>query len=479
MNSTLKIGIALVALVGVVFGVTIIATHTPPAATSDKGKDGGADDDAPAGPALNFATTKILYAPESDELSSRFFPGVFEVSDAAIPASFWFQNPHKVPVKVNALGRSCTSCSAARVAVFPDAAVKDLQARAAAASLPISPLGPPSLLLPLAMAGLMKSAEWKDLDFDRPDQGVEVPPRAADGSPTWGVFQVGIQVRGLGVQPKDVTIGLTPGKAAQHKLLFGILLMGVQAFNLFPPAVPLGELPEGANPRTTTIYYWSGTRVPETLPPPVLAGADPNDPFLQVSPPTPMTPTECAALEQMMIAGKQTMRVTAGYKFAVTIYRRRTDRPGGPVEPDIGPLVRDIEVTGKGTGHTVKLTVAALVTGLVELTDKKDKVDLGSFPISSGAEKTLTLATVGSEQTDFTLEIAKDLTTPTFLNVTVTPAPQQAQRRFWTLNVSVPPGQGSSGDLPANSFVVLRAKTKDGAVRLIRIPVSGIGRIGR
>ena len=40
------------------------------------------------------------------------------------------------------------------------------------------------LLLTLALTELLQTAERKDLDFEHPDATQEVPPRAADGSPT-------------------------------------------------------------------------------------------------------------------------------------------------------------------------------------------------------------------------------------------------------------------------------------------------------
>src|SRR6185436_19898826 len=111
----------------------------------------------------NFVSTKMLYQPGSEDLSSRFYPGVYEVSDVQVPVSFWFQNPHKVPVKVSAQARSCAQCSAARVTVFPHDAMKDFQLRAAA-SLPLGAAGPPNLLLTLALTELLQKGERKDLD---------------------------------------------------------------------------------------------------------------------------------------------------------------------------------------------------------------------------------------------------------------------------------------------------------------------------
>lgn len=473
MNSTLKVAVPLVLFVAVIFGLTIIATQTP-STPPPTGGEGGGDEDAPTGPALNFASTKMAYRPDSDDLSARFFPGMFEVSDVPVPISFWFQNPHKVPVKVSALNRSCTACSSARVAVFPDGAMKDFQLKAAA-SLPLGAAGPPGLLVPLALTHLLHQAEWKSLDFEHPDLAQEVAARTADGSPTWGILQIGIQVRSLGAQPKSVLVGLTPGKGMQQRLEFDVMLAGVTPFNIYPYEAKLGDLGAGSPPRKFVVFYWSGTRQPADLPPPVLSGFDPNDPFFEVGQPVPLTRDECAALGDQLLAIGKTLRVTAAYQFPVTVYRRREGRPGGPAEPDIGPFDRTLAVTGPGTGHTATLPISGNMVGLVGLvgpTDKqREKIDLGTFTGSAGTEKTVTLASEGSGPVDFTLEVARDKTTQP-LTATVAPAPSQGSRRFWTLTVTVPPG--FRGDLPADSLLVLRAKAKGGD-RLIRIPVTGRG----
>jgi hypothetical protein len=471
MSSTLKIGLALALFVVVIFGVTMIATNTPSSTSQTGGTEGGNEDEAPAGPALSFATTGVRYDPTSDDLTSRYFPGYFEMSDVHVPVSYWFQNPHKVPVKVNALSRSCTACSAARVAVFPHDAMKDFQLRAAA-SLPFGAAGPPNLLLPLAMTELLQKAQWKDLEFEKAEVTAEVPPRADDGSPTWGIFQVGVQVRNTGPQQKDVVAGLTPGKGMQQKLRFDIMLTGVTPFVLYPTTIGLGEFPEGAAPRTVTVFYWSASRGPEELPEPKLAGFDPNDPFVEVGKPIPLSPSEVAIFAQMINTGGKRYRVTAAYRFLVTFYRSRPDRTNGPTEPDIGPLTRDLDVAG--AGHSEKLPILARITGLVGLTENREKIDLGTFTGSQGTEKSVLLATQGQERPDLALEVAPDLTSPTYLKPSLTPAPQQGQRRFWTLTLTVPPNAAAGGDLPPDSFVVLRAKTQEGT-RLVRIPVVGRG----
>ena len=109
MNSTLKYTVLPLALVVVVvFGVTLISMGV--------GDQKAADPiGANFNPPLYFTLTEMVYDPTSDLVAKRTFPGYYEPTGGKqIPVSFWFQNPHPVPVRVAILGRSCTSCSSAR-----------------------------------------------------------------------------------------------------------------------------------------------------------------------------------------------------------------------------------------------------------------------------------------------------------------------------------------------------------------------------
>ena len=65
-------------------------------------------------------------------MAKRTFPMFYEPSGGKqIPVSFWFQNPHPVPVRVAILGRSCTSCSSARLAVVTPEALRAVAVRGA------------------------------------------------------------------------------------------------------------------------------------------------------------------------------------------------------------------------------------------------------------------------------------------------------------------------------------------------------------
>ena len=116
MNSTLKYTVLPLALVVlVVFGVTIISLGV-----GEQGKVRRTETGTMYSPPLFFGLTNMSYNPTSDRPAERTFPAYYEPTGGQqIPVSFWFQNPHPVPVRVAILGRSCTSCSSARLAVVP------------------------------------------------------------------------------------------------------------------------------------------------------------------------------------------------------------------------------------------------------------------------------------------------------------------------------------------------------------------------
>ena len=88
-------------------------------------------------PPLFFGLTDMAYDPTSDRPAERTFPGYYEPTGGQqIPVSFWFQNPHPVPVRVAILGRSCTSCSSARLAVVPPGIDPDARRSGRVAVLP-------------------------------------------------------------------------------------------------------------------------------------------------------------------------------------------------------------------------------------------------------------------------------------------------------------------------------------------------------
>ena len=392
MNSSLKYAIPLGLIVIVVFGVTVINLNvvTPVNPVPVPGEDGEV-----VGDLLSFPLQKMGFdpAPQTDDLwPQKYFQGFYEVKDEQIPIPFWFRNKNKVPVSLTVTGRSCTSCTRARVAIVPAAVFKSFANYAAAGALVQSPLGIPDLMTALPAVMLLQSLSWQELEFDHPEKAVEIPAAADDGTPTWGVFQMMVRVSGVGVKPLHAFVGMRAGGGPPTTLRFDTAVIGVAPFTVQPKAIPLGELPEGAGPKSGFVVCWSATRGFDDFPPP-LAISGGKDPFLHVGTPVKMTDTDLTRFDAEMARDGQRVRATSGYIIPFTVLRRLPDSPpppsGAPKEPDIGPFERFIDVSGVG-GLSQRVSITATVTGLVNLTDGKMLEFEKSFLTSYGAslEKT-------------------------------------------------------------------------------------------
>jgi hypothetical protein len=464
MNSTLKYIVPLALLVVAVFGATLISQYSfesPKTLTNDTNDPAKID-----GMPLRFTNNEMSYDPGSSDLAHRSFQGFYEMGTNQVPVSFWFTNPHKVPVKVTVLHRSCTQCSSARLAVVPEGDVQKFLLQSAAGSLT-----PSSLLTGLAAVNLMQSLAWQNFDFENPENGVVVPPAHDDGSPTWGVLQFGIDIRVNGTKQLQADVGCTAGDNPQARMVFRMTVFGTEPFDVFPQSLAFGNLPEGTAPQTKDLYFWSATRTNETLDKPKITVGD--DPFLRVGEPKKLSNDELARLAaEQAVSGQKLTRILGGYKIPVTVFRHRpnsasaSSAPGGP---DIGPFERRIGFAYPGTLHAVQVPVTATITGLVSLADGS-AVDLKDFRAVAGGQKTVALV---SDRTDLELSPAPEGTTPKALGVKLSEPRTDSGRRRWMLTVTVP-GGAVVGELPADSVVVLLAKTPEGVQR-VRIPVKGRG----
>ena len=268
MRATIKLGLGVGLLAGVVFGLTFISQYTA-GTDSPKPGAGGGPDGAVGGPPLSFSTTRMVYDPASEELAHRQFGGFYEVSPVEVPASFWFQNPHPVPVTVTVRGRSCSSCTSARVAVVPADAVAAVQSRAAA-DLAVGAGAFPGLAAGLTAAAAVsdQTLKWQTLDFTTPDVGVEIPAAAAPDRPTWGILQLRVVVSGIGPKQLSAAVGMQIGTKPGVVQGFAVTVVGMFPFEVDPVKISLGDLPDGMAPRKFDLTCWSATRTPAELPPP-------------------------------------------------------------------------------------------------------------------------------------------------------------------------------------------------------------------
>jgi hypothetical protein len=464
MNSTLKYTGLLALMAAVVFGATLISQYS---FESPKAVTGGGGDPAKIdGMPLRFTNNEMSYDPGSSDLGHRSFQGFYEMGTNQVPVSFWFTNPHPVPVSVAVLHRSCSQCSSARLAVVPAAGVQTFLARSAVGSLT-----PSGLFTGLAAVSLVQSLPWQNFDLENPDKGIVVPPASDDGAPTWGVLQFGIDIRVNGTKRLGADVACTAGDNPQARMIFNMTVFGTEPFEVYPQALAFGDLPEGTAPQTKNLYFWSATRDTEDLKGLKVTVGD--DPFLRVGKPQPMEYEELAKLAaERAASGQKLTRIQGGYKIPVTMYRQRPASASAAAAasgPDIGPFEQRIGFSLPGTTHAVQIPVSATITGLVGFADGSPTVvDLKSFRALAGAQKTVALV---SDRADLELSPAPKGTTPAALGVKLSAPRTDSGRRHWALTVTVP-GGAVVGALPSESVVVLLAKTSDGVQR-VRIPVKG------
>lgn len=466
MNSTWKVGFILLLLFVVVFGFALISQYTTTSTTDDIPLEEAVIN----GPPLLFTTETVGYDPASEDPALRFFPGFFEPGEVPVTVSFWFRNPHMQPVRFGVLGRSCASCTSARVGYLPPGAMEEFRSTTAALGFPASSLMIPDLSTVVAVAQLNAKITWHDLDFAHPDTTIPIPAAPDASTPTWGVFQMVIKVTGKGPKTVSARIGAAVGTSPQASQVFNAIMVGIDPFEVSPKYLPLGEIPEGTAPRNLDLYYWSATRTSDTLPAPKLTQSK-SDPFLTTGEPVPLTMDEMNSLAATLTAeGKAPMRVMGGYKVPVTVTRKlASPKPGTPSEPDIGPFERQLAFTGPG-GTTVAVPVTARITGLVSLGEGASAVDLGSFTGKFGSEKTVNLF---AQKPDLELELLPDEARPRFLKVNLSEPRQESGRRTWTLKVTVPP-ETCQEELPNDAVVVFQARSANGTQK-VRIPVKGRG----
>lgn len=466
MRRNLIIAAAVAMLCLVVFATTLVSQYTTSASQFP------GDVGLPTGPAvpLSFTSSQLFYAPGDEAITRRHFDGVYEPSSSELVAApFWFQNPHPQEVLVTVQGRSCTSCTSARLATIPAADVQEFQ-KSVLADMAFGANSPTGILSAVAATKLMKGLDWKQLDFDRPEQGVVVAPAPSPELPLWGILQLEIKVTAVGPVDRSVAIGTQLPSQPMVTQSFTVAMAGAAPFALENGVIQVGELAEGAGGREVSVTAWSATRDFDRFPPPAVAVAA-KDGLVQVHPPVPLTREEMKRLEAELLKQKTPTRIRSGYRLPLTIHRKRPEGvPGvGAAEPEIGPFERVVQVAGPGNA-TAGFKVSGTVTGVVTL-QGASAVTLNDFDGKFGvSNKTFTLI---SDRPEVSLAVAPE-TTPSYLKVTLgEPGQFGPTRRSWQLSVSVPP-EALYGDLPRDAAVVLTGKSGGEPFR-VRLPVKGKG----
>ena len=461
MNANVKIVLGLVVLLLAVSGITVISNYT----ARDESTDGKTVDVQPGTDfteAVQYDVIQIYYNPASPHPALREFPGFFEVNDQEHSVTYWLKNVNPTPVEVAALKRSCNACTNVRLAAFPPRSPSpEAVAAGGVAGAQTVPFADLQHRLRTHPAG-----DWKLLDFDHPEVTQTIPAAGADGAPTWIALQLNFKVRQPGVKELDATLGFkTPDQTIPMTTVFKLGFIGVPRFEVVPSIIDFKEMAENTPSKTEEILYLSATVPQKDLAPPKCTEPA-SEPFLKFSTPQPLSELELASLVAKRSRPNAAVRILGGYRVMVTLHRKNPDpKPGAPPELDIGPLEKSFTVFGDTDSENQRINVKGNVTGLVALVDV-GMFDLGSFSSREGIAKTFSLR---SDRLDLELEIATELTEPKVLLMDLGSPRNEEGRRYWTFKIKVAPG-ATTGELPADSVVVLRAK---GTGQLVRLPIKG------
>jgi len=525
LRSALKLAIPVVALIGVVFGITFFAQYAPP--TKDENLDGkGGTTDPP----LRFFTSARSWNPPSFlppvfraytktfDLDYRGLPLLapsalpsqaddpfkFSPQDRAFPAfyeprsdssglphtaSFWFENTHQQPVSMKLKYVSCGACSGGRVAsISPDVTRQILQM----SRVSILPQG---LFTGLATGMLGPAAnldeqrlEWQKYVFrDHPDAVYTVRGAGenADGwSPQWGILQLQFSVGAVGFKKLEVHFdSAVEGSHQYEPNRFIIVTEGTYPFELTRSAIELGELTERSEPRQFEVIAYSSTRghsrtgpgdMGDFAPPtavvrmPQAQGGDPGK-FIQVSPPERISDAELGRVSDLiteMSKRQRFVRVEGAYRYTVTVNPRLADS-----SIDLGVLDREIRFA-IGDGEPRVLRVTGMVSGSVWLDNNLHEIVMPNAPINEGFTKSFKLITA---RQDLGLELLKDQWRPHYLGIKLEKDanPPTADRGYYSLTVTVPSSKQNAAVRPGTWSGEIVLEVKGPTNQRVRIPVKG------
>jgi hypothetical protein len=453
MKFVSQIGLAIVAIVGLVAGITYVSQILPEGRTPVS--PGTAADTKATD--LIFPVRKVEWDPPSAGEVEQETRGYHD---------FWFQNEAAAPVELGLHSKSC-KCSDVTVCLLsPDQAVRiqlvapfcavsqivagQLGILELCAQVLIDPANSPELLA-------MRKLDWQKLDPGDP-KGVVVEPRGA------GMVRLAYEGKKdkVGGELLSVTLWIQAREGRPAPRSFTNLELPVT----FVPPVRVLDASlslDDVNPREekqVQFMCWSSTRAdfPLTVKEPF------NDPCVSCAW-SPLSAQERHSLNETTKS-----RVLSGYRVRVLV----RERPDDNQQMDLGPFNRRIALTSDAAREPTIVQVHGVVRGEVTVGAEEDKgrIALGTYPARRGVpDKRVKLT---SEQPGLELELAR--IEPEGIRYVRVKSLKKIEptvdgRTRWELAVEVPPG-GPSGKLPEHCAVLLKIPGK--TPRHIRIPITGM-----
>jgi hypothetical protein len=458
-----QIGLAVVAVVAVIAGITFVSQYQdrPPERPPIPDDTGIVKVGIPY--PLEFPVQMWEWEPPS--------AGEFEIQTPG-HHDYWFSNPHDVTVDLGIILKSC-KCSSIYVCTLTPEEAKRFQAWSLGTAIYqmgfLTKWGQDLATAQQGLWGSMDQANvdtqpsdgmrgvklnWTRLQNDR--DGVSVPPKGSglvrliwDGKKE----KVGDERLALQLWSQPPTGGPRETVKLEFPLKF------VQALQTSAVQVTLEDL--GPKEETSREFEcWSSTRAHFPLQVKEFRG----DPCVQCS----VQPMSDAEVRAFAIKGKT--RVLSGYRVRVSVKERISDS----VQLDLGPFGRTINLDPGAVANVLPIKVTGVVRGDITVGAEEDngRILLGSFPARNGFSKTITVtADVPGVELNLN-DVRVEPETLDYLKASLKKAPESAGGKArWKLQVSIPPGS-PPGRLPEHSAIVLGIPGNP--PRHIRVPVSGI-----
>jgi hypothetical protein len=474
MNSFTRIGLPILLVAGVVFGITFILMYSPEDVKDPTtGKEGQQVSDRQM---LKFYTTKAAVStPTSTPKHLWYWDSTVEVG-APGHFEFWCSNKHEQPVTIWVPATNC-QCAGAEMTNVPPDAMTEYTLTSALAGNPLL-FGVSSPFAALAHQNLNQKLTWVPLFKGdvRPEQ--TIPAAKSPAEPQFAMVRLAWTGKG---EPgiKAITAEVYARKGDDKIPSRDVIAAETQVVAAFEPMrregarfvsareLPFGELHDNGVVKQT-IYLVSFTRQYLLY----STHAERPTPCITWTEPVPVNDEEFYGLTaQARGAENNIRRVKSAYKFEITVRERADEAVGAKTEVhrlDLGPLDRKISVDGVEAGSWTMLLRGRVLGEITMPNSEEGRIDLATFPSDLGASKEVSLL---AERPGLDLELLSAETTPNYLQVKLEPRKDIDGRKQWLLRVTVPKG-ALHGSLPESSAIVL--KTTGANSRRLRIPIRGM-----